>query len=111
MSRVLLSMSVLLLILIPACSSSEPVPPPTNSELVTSAKQDVLEFVASAKKAPKASKQQGMVLFESLEPIEDPALAELQATAKSLSEQYTSNAEASKISETLTKLQQQAEAL
>lgn len=111
MSRFLMLSSLMLLSLVVACTSSESVPVPTNSELVSGAKQSVLDFVASAKKSPKQAKAEGMVLYESLDPLEDPALTDLKATAKTLSEQYASNADTAEISQTIDKLQQQAEQL
>ncbi|QDS95074.1 hypothetical protein FF011L_38580 [Roseimaritima multifibrata] len=97
---------------VPACESKGTyVEPPSNTEMVSNAKQMVIEFVATSEKNPRSVGVNAAGLAESVEAVDDPALDPLKETARTLATQASSGASKSEITATLKKLKEQANAL
>jgi hypothetical protein len=104
----------LLTVSVVGCGGPPSTPPPSETEKSDMVQKSIDEFIASAKKQPKAAAQNLSVLMESLEAyaseFEGPYVA-LRDEAKKLLEMYQSSAAKDKINAQLELLKQKADAL
>ncbi|MCR9230768.1 MAG: hypothetical protein NXI29_07120 [bacterium] len=96
------------------CGGPPSTPPPSDTEKSEMVQKSIDEFIASAKKQPKAAAQNLSILMESLESyateFEGPYI-EVRDEAKKLQELYQSSAAKDKIAAQLEVLKQKASSL